>query len=148
MTFITRRPNTAFADFAPSAQVFEDAFNRFFNEPAAARPWTPAVDIAETENELVLTADIPGVKLEEIDIRLEDGNLVLKGTRKFENQEKKGGYHRLERSYGTFQRVFTLPESVDAEKVNAAYENGVLKVVLPKKEIAKPKQIKVEVAAH
>lgn len=148
MTFITRRPTTAFDDFAPSARVFEDAFNRFFNEPAAARPWTPAVDIAETENELVLTADVPGVKLEEIDIRLEEGNLVLKGTRKFENQEKKGGYHRLERSYGTFQRVFTLPDSVDAEKVNAAYENGVLKVVLPKKEIAKPKQIKVEVAAH
>ncbi|MCC7153678.1 MAG: Hsp20/alpha crystallin family protein [Bryobacterales bacterium] len=103
------------------------------------------MDIQENENELLLTADVPGISLENIDISIEDGALTLSGERKFENEENKGGYHRIERSFGGFKRVFTLPDSVDAEKVSAAYNAGVLKVTLPKKEAAKPRTIKVNV---
>ena len=100
----------------------------------------------ETENELVLKADVPGVDLKDIDIQLENGTLTLKGERKFENEENKKGFHRMERSYGSFVRYFTVPDTVDSEHVKADYHNGVLTVTLPKKEIAKPKAIKVQVS--
>jgi HSP20 family protein len=143
-----RNPFPAF-EFNPSLglTVFEDAVNRLFSDAPSARPWTPAVDIAENENELILTADLPGMTMENVDIKIEDGTLTLSGKREFEKKEEKGGYHRIERSYGAFQRAFSLPDSVEAEKVTAAYENGVLKVVLPKKEIAKPRSIKVQVGS-
>ena len=89
------------------------------------------MDIAEDEQALTLTADIPGVKLEEIDLKVEDGTLTFSGKREFEMKEDKGAYHRIERSYGAFQRAFSLPDTVDVEKVAAAYDNGVLKVTLP-----------------
>jgi HSP20 family protein len=92
-----------------------------------------------------LTADVPGVKFEDIDVRLENGTLTLKGERTFESSDQKNGWHRMERSYGTFQRVFDLPDTIETEGVKADYKDGVLTVVLPKKEIAKPKQIKVQV---
>lgn len=126
-------------------QGIQDTINRLFTEPAANRPWVPAVDIRETDHELVLKADIPDMKLEDIDVRMENGTLTLKGERKFEQEEKQGGWHRVERSYGTFERVFTLPETVNPEGTKAEYKNGVLTVTLPKKEIAKPRQIKVNV---
>jgi HSP20 family protein len=144
MTLIRRNfPNLE--DFAPTVKFFDDAFDRFFNEPAALRPWSPAVDIAENENELVLTADLPGVKKDQVKVRIENGSLVLSGERKFEaeDKDKKTGYHRLERSYGSFKRIFQLPETVDAEKVSAAYEDGVLRITLAKKEIAKPRTIDI-----
>ncbi len=125
--------------------LFEDTLNRFFSDNLAARPWSPSVDISETQDALLLTADLPGVKLEEIDLKLEDGTLTLSGRREFEKKEEKGAYHRIERSYGSFQRAFSLPDSVDVDKVSASMENGVLKVTLPKKEVAKPKTIKVQV---
>jgi HSP20 family protein len=140
---ITRRPFVNFDDLPPTLRLFEDAVNRVF-EGASSRPWSPAVDIVENENELILTADIPGVKMDDIDIRLEDGTLTLSGERKFSAEDAKAGYHRIERAYGSFRRVFALPDSVDAEKVAAKFENGVLNVVLPKKEIAKPRSIKVQ----
>lgn len=145
MTLITRRSFPALEDVPATFRSLEDTFNRFFSEAPASRPWTPAVDIQENENELLLTADVPGIAMENIDISIEDGALTLSGERKFENEENKGGYHRIERSYGGFKRVFTLPDSVDAEKVSAAYNAGVLKVTLPKKEAAKPRTIKVSV---
>ena len=114
--------------------------------PPTCRPWAPAVDILETENELSLKADLPGIDLKDIDIQVENGTLTLKGERKFEHYDNsKGGYHRLERSYGSFVRCFSLPETVDSEKVGAEYRNGVLKITLPKKEVAKPRSIKVQV---
>lgn len=122
-----------------------DVMDRFFNQPATNRPWVPAVDIRETENQLVLKADVPDVKFEDIDVRLENGTLTLRGERKFEQQQKEGGWHRVERSYGTFERVFTLPDTVNPEAVHADYKNGTLTVTLPKKEIAKPRQVKVQV---
>ncbi|MBV9768504.1 MAG: Hsp20/alpha crystallin family protein [Bryobacterales bacterium] len=103
------------------------------------------MDIIETENELVLKADVPGVELKDIDIQLENGTLTVKGERKFEKEERNRGFHRMERSYGSFVRYFTVPDTVDAENVKADYQNGVLTITLPKKEIAKPKAIKVQV---
>lgn len=148
MSLMIRRTMPGFEDFTTSLRVFEDVMNRMFNEPTGVRPWTPPVDIVENENELVLTADVPGIKMEDIDIKLEDGTLTISGSRKFESEKKEGGYHRIERAYGQFQRAFSLPESVDAEKVTAAYDNGVLRVTLPKKEIAKPRSIKVSVGSN
>lgn len=147
MLTLTRRPFAGFEEFPTTMRLFEDAVNRMFSDTAAARPWSPSVDIVENENELVLTADVPGVKMDDIDIRLEDGTLTLSGSRKFEQEDQKAGYHRIERSYGQFQRAFALPDSVDAEKVEASLNEGVLKVVLPKKEIAKPRSIKVQLGS-
>jgi len=135
-------------EFPTGARLFQDAVNRLFSEPAT-RPWAPAVDVLETENELVLKADLPDVVLKDIDIQIEHGTLSVKGERKFERIEGKGtGYHRIERSYGQFQRFFTLPDTVDTENVKADYKNGVLTVTLPKKEVAKPKTIKIDVGGE
>ncbi len=126
--------------------AFEDTLNRFFAAPAASRPWTPPVDIVETEQELVLKADVPDMTEKDIAITIENGTLTIKGERKFEKKDDKAGYHRIERSFGSFARSFTLPETVEAEKVTAAYKNGVLTVALPKKELAKPRAIEVKVS--
>lgn len=134
-------------EFGPfqAFRLFDEAVQKAA-EPAASRPWIPSVDVLETENELILKADLPGVKLSDIDIRVEDGTLNLKGERKFEKVETEKGYHRIERSYGAFSRSFTLPDTINPEGVKATYEAGVLAVTLPKKEVAKPRQIKVEVS--
>jgi HSP20 family protein len=126
-------------------RLFEDAFTRFLSEPASNRPWSPAVDIYETENELVLKADVPDVNQKDIDVRVENQTLILAGTRNFEKNEDRKGFHRIERSYGNFVRSFAVPNSFDTEAISANYSNGVLMVKLPKKEAAKPRQIKVEV---
>jgi HSP20 family protein len=133
-------------DFPAGLRVFQDSLSRLFSEPAS-RPWSPAVDISETENDLILKADIPDVDPKNVGIQLENGTLTLKGERRFEEQ-KNGhkGFHRIERSYGSFVRAFSLPDSVDSEKVKADYNNGVLTITLPKKEVAKPKTINVEIA--
>lgn len=125
-------------------RVFEDAITRLMSEPRAGRPWSPAVDILETENELVLKADLPDVDLNDIDVRVENQTLTLKGERKFEKEDSAKGFHRIERGYGTFVRSFAVPAIVDTEKVAADYKNGVLTVKLPKKEAAKPRSVKVE----
>lgn len=134
-----------FAELADFPKLF-DTFSRML-EPTG-RPWVPPVDILENDNELVLRADVPGVDLTDVDIHIENGTLTLKGERKFEPVEEgqNRGYHRIERSYGSFARYFTLPDTVDADKVKADYKNGVLSIRLPKKEVAKPKTIKVEVS--
>ena len=128
-----------------SLRGFEDAVTRFFNEPHSNRPWSPAVDIFETENELVLKADVPDVEAKDIDVRMENQTLTIAGERKFEKKDSGKGYHRIERSYGSFVRSFAVPNSVDTEKVSADYKNGVVTIKLPKKEAAKPKQVRVEV---
>ena len=129
-----------------SLRQFEDAFTRFFNEPQTNRPWAPAVDIYETENELVLQADLPDVDQKQIDVRVEDQTLTIEGKREFQNAEGRG-YHRIERNYGHFTRSFAVPNTFDTAHITATYKNGVLTVTLPKTEAAKPKQIKVEVSA-
>ena len=127
-------------------RLFEDAYTRFMSEPQSNRPWTPAVDIFETENELVFKADLPEVDLKDIDVRVENQTLTISGQRKFEKQETATGYHRIERSYGNFVRSFAVPNAFDTDKINAGYKNGVLTVTLTKKETAKPRQIKIETA--
>jgi HSP20 family protein len=128
----------------PGLRLFQDTVNRMLDQNTG-RPWVPAVDIFETENEWVLKADVPDIKLSDVDIQIENGTLTLKGERKFQKDENGKGYHRVERSYGSFARYFSLPDTVDTENVRADYANGVLTVTLPKKEIAKPRTIKVQV---
>lgn len=144
MSLIKFTPFTDVDDM-PAMRNLQDTFNRFFNEPTL-RPWTPAVDILETENELLLKMDVPEVELKDIDIRLENSTLTVKGERKFEHQSNGKGYHRMERSYGSFARSFVLPNTVETESVRADYKNGVLTVTVPKKEVAKPRSIKVEIS--
>ena len=125
-------------------RLFEDAVTRMMSEPRTSRPWSPPVDIMETENELTVKADLPDVRLTDIDVRVENQTLSIKGERRFEENSTGKGYHRIERSYGRFTRSFAVPNSVDTEKVSADYKDGVLTVSLPKKEAAKARQVKVE----
>ena len=145
MSIIKYAPFADLETFPAGLRAFQDTMNRLFTEPNG-RPWVPAVDIKETENDLVLKADIPDVDMKDIDVRVENGTLTLRGERKFENEKKEGSWHRVERSYGTFERAFALPETVNFDDVKADYKNGVLTITLPKKEIAKPRQIKVAVS--
>lgn len=108
--------------------------------------WTPAVDIHEDENQYTITADLPGVKKEDISLSVHDNVVTIKGERKQETEKQEKGYRRVERVYGNFQRAFQIPRGVDATKVEAKYENGVLNVVLPKPEAAKPRNIEVKVS--
>jgi HSP20 family protein len=108
--------------------------------------WAPAVDIYEQENNIVIKAEVPGVDPKDVDIRLENNVLTIKGERKFDNEVKKENYHRVERAYGVFTRSFTLPTVVDPNAIKAEYKDGVLRVTLPKREEAKPKQIQISVA--
>ena len=107
--------------------------------------WAPAVDILEKDNEIVLRADMSGLDPKDVDIQVQNGTLTLRGERKFESDVKEDNFRRVERVYGSFVRSFSLPQTVDAEKVEAEYKNGVLEVKLPKRPEAKPKQIKVAV---
>lgn len=108
--------------------------------------WSPLVDIHETNDSFLLMAEVPGVKQEDIQVSIEGGTLSLKGERKRETQVTEDQYHRIEQSYGRFERSIVLPSVVDANRVKATYREGVLEIQLPKKEEAKPKEIKVEVA--
>lgn len=145
MSIIRYTPFNDFETFPAGLRAFQDSVNRLFTEPNG-RPWVPPVDIKETENELIVKADVPDVDMKDIDVKLENGSLTIRGERKFEAKKEEGGWHRVERSYGTFERVFTVPETVNPEGVKADYKNGTLTVTLPKKEIAKPRQIKVQVS--
>lgn len=110
--------------------------------------WIPAVDIYETEgHDLVLRAELPGMKREDIEVSVENGTIVLRGEKKFDSEVKEESYRRIERSYGTFHRSFTLPSTVDTSRVSADYRNGVLTITLPFREEAKPRTINIDVSA-
>jgi HSP20 family protein len=119
-----------------------DPFREFNALPAR----NPAVDIFENDNEIVLKAELPGMNVKDIEVRLENNILLLKGERHFEKEAKEENYHRMEREYGFFSRSFALPTTVNADKVTAEYKDGILKVVLPKNEAIKPKPITVAAA--
>jgi HSP20 family protein len=129
-------------------QIFEDALARSRGRDEGLRTgmWTPAVDIYEKNDTVVVKAELPGVEKDQISVEVKDGILTLRGERKFEREVKEESYHRIERSYGTFLRSFSLPVSVNQEQVKATFRDGVLEVELPKKENAKPKQIKVDIS--
>ncbi len=125
-------------------RVFGDMLERAGDE-SNLTPWAPAVDIFETEHELVVKADLPDVNPQDLDIRVENNILTIRGERKFENKVNEENYLRVERSYGSFSRSFSLANSVNSEAIKADYQNGVLTLSIPKREEAKPKQIKVNV---
>ena len=138
-------------------QEFENRLAGFFgrtpvrtngdkNEAITVAEWAPLVDITEDEKDYVLKAELPGIRKEEVKVSIENGVLSISGERKVEKEEKNKKYHRVERSYGSFARSFALPENVDAEKVSAAYKDGLLTVTVAKSEKAQTKQIEVRVA--
>jgi HSP20 family protein len=136
---LQNRLNSIFSDFArPSSEM---------QEALSGGNFVPAVDIYEDDQKLLLKLEIPGVKQDDLDVKLENQTLTIRGERKFESEENLDNYHRIERRYGSFARSFTLPVTVDTASVGATYENGVLAIHLAKKEAAKPKQIKIEIGS-
>jgi HSP20 family protein len=128
-------------------RIFGDAYTRRYDDDLTQRgEWFPPVDIYENANqEIVLKAELPGLAREDIDLRVENNTLTLRGERKRETEVKQEQYHRVERSYGAFSRSFSLPTRIDTEKVRAEFKEGVLSITLPVKAEAKPRQIEVAV---
>jgi HSP20 family protein len=126
-------------------RLFEGSFPRRADH-SALTTWAPAVDIYETENELVVKADLPDVNEKDIDVRVENNTLTVRGERKFQEKTEKDNFLRVERTYGAFSRSFSLPNTVNNEAIRAEYKNGVLTVTLPKRAESKPKQVKVNVS--
>ncbi len=127
----------------PFYRLFETLFNQDQGEDIGTRSWAPPVDVSETEDAYVVKAELPGMSREDLDITLENNVLRIAGERKFDRDEKKENYHRIERSYGAFSRAFALPTQVDAEKVEATFKDGVLTVTVPKAEQARPRKISI-----
>ena len=126
-------------------RLFDSPFGSFFRTPGSLRNWSPALDVYENKDDFTVVVELPGLKKEEIDVSLHGDILTISGERKTE-EKKEGQGFRTERFYGSFQRTVTLPAAVDGKKVKASYKDGILKVVLPKAEEAKPKQIEVSVS--
>jgi HSP20 family protein len=128
-------------------RLFREANNQGHDDSLTTSSFAPAVDVYEDEHNVSLKIEVPGIDEKDIDIRLENNSLTVHGERKIEKEEKEENYRRVERQYGSFTRTFTLPTTVDTENVSANYDKGVLKIALPKKAEAKPKQIKVSVGS-
>lgn len=129
----------------------QEDLNRVFRRgwlraPEAGATWAPSVDVYETEDSLVIDAEVPGIDPKDIEVLLEDGVLTLKGERKLEKEVQEENYQRIERAYGAFQRSIRLPSEVDEDSVSAGYDNGVLKITVPKVEPKKPKSVKIDVS--
>jgi HSP20 family protein len=151
MTVLTRFE--PFREFS----TLQDRINRAFresyreagrDESLTTSSFAPAVDVYEDEHNVTLKIEVPGIDEKDLDVQLENNTLTVHGERKIEKDENEGNYRRVERQYGSFTRTFTLPTTVDSEKVSATYDKGVLKVTLPKKAEAKPKQIKVNLGTE
>jgi HSP20 family protein len=146
------RWNDPFREFAHLQnrinRVFSDAYGQNDEGLTTSGTWVPPVDIYQNgDHEIVLKAELPDLTREDIDITVDNGTLTIKGVKKLANEVKDEQYHRIERQYGSFSRSFSLPQTVDSAKVGADYKNGVLTVRLPLRDEAKPRQIKVDVAA-
>jgi HSP20 family protein len=136
--------------------TLQDQVNRLFETPFAGHrtensnltAWAPAVDIYETENELVIKADLPDINEKDLDVQVENNMLTIRGERKFEKKVNEDNYLRVERTYGSFSRSFSLPTTVNTESIHAEYKNGVLTVQLPKRAESKPRQVKVNVTTN
>ena len=143
MTMITR-----IDPFRELASFFENFSGPTGKDQLTSGSFVPPVDVYEDEHSLILKLEVPGVNEEDLNVSVENDTLTVQGERKFEKEEKEENYRRVERQYGTFTRTFTLPQTVDSENVSANYDKGVLKITLPKKAEAKPKQIKVNVGSE
>jgi HSP20 family protein len=154
MALIRWRPRTEIDPFRDMLSI-QDEINRLFDFTLGRRPferagllegaWAPAVDMYEDENKVVVKAELPGMTEKDIEVSVLDNTLTIKGEKKKEEEKKEENYHRIERAYGAFQRSMPLPTAVAVDKVKASFKNGVLEIELPKKEEAKPKQIKISV---
>lgn len=125
-------------------RLFDETLSRIFKEEMPRRVWSPPVDIVEREKEVLIKMDLPEMDQNEIDIKVEENTLIVRGERKFIKDTMDENYLQIERPYGTFQRTFSIPRTIDQEKIKASYKEGVLRITLPKKEISIPKQIFVE----
>jgi len=132
--------------------TLREKMNRLFEDAATSRgeekdlissSWSPSVDIYEDEHQLVLMAEVPGISEKDVEVKIEDNLLSIRGERKMEKETKEENYHRIERAYGTFLRSFTLPNYIDQDKIRAEHENGVLKITMPKKAELKPRKVKI-----
>ena len=150
VSLVTRR-------FDPFAELraMQSQVNRLFEpwarndqEDLVTGTWIPAVDVEEIGDKMVLRAELPGIKQENIDISFTDGVLTIRGERRFEKEGSERTFHRIERSYGTFVRSFTLPRSVDPSGITASYTDGILTVEVPKREEAKPRQIRIGIGSN
>ncbi len=151
MTLLTRWD--PFREFTSLQHRMDRLFRDFYGpegreEALTTTTFAPPVDVYEDEHNLTLKIEVPGIEEKDIDVRVENNTLTVTGERKIEKEEKEENYRRVERQYGSFTRTFTLPQTVDAENVSADYDKGVLKISLPKKAEAKPKQIKVNVGSE
>lgn len=148
-TSLARVPNASvLRSRDPFQGFFDRVFDNFWNDSdfvseGRSRTWLPAIDIFESDDAFVATADLPGLKKDDIDISIEDSVLTVSGERKFDESQETGSFRRVERSYGTFRRSFTLPRGVDSTKVQAKFEDGVLTLDIPKSEVAKSRKISV-----
>ena len=153
MNFLTRteRFDPFFEEFNTLRNRLDRVMNRIIptpneeNEPYLTARWTPVADIYETKDNLFVKVEVPGLNEKDIDITVENNVLTIQGERKIEEEKEEKGYYRMERAYGKFLRAFTLPPNILTDKVLATYNNGVLELTIPKKEEAKPRQIKLEV---
>jgi HSP20 family protein len=150
MNTITRRDQSrGLASFQDQVnRLFEDNFTRDRSGHADMAAWAPLVDIYETENELVVKADLPDLDEKDIDVHVENNTLTVRGERKFEKGVNEDNYLRVERAYGSFMRSFSLPSTVNSENIRAEYRNGVLTLHMAKREESKPKQVKISVSAN
>ena len=125
-------------------RLFDETLSRLWKEEGPRGVWSPPVDIVDRENELVLKVDLPEMNQSEIDIKVEENTLIIQGERKFIKETSEENYIKIERPYGNFQRTFPLPKMIDQEGIKAAYKDGMLRIVLPKRREVRPKQISVE----
>jgi HSP20 family protein len=163
VSIMTNKSGTAMAPSATHGRLafdpfrnFEERMRRFFGEAVdpfgnmgeenwSVATWSPACDIYETANEIVVKTELPEVKKEDVQVSVDNNVITIRGERKFSEETKRENYHRLERSYGEFTRSFTLPNFIDTGKINAEFKDGILRVTLPKREEVKPKQVEVNV---
>lgn len=154
MTLVKYRPTRdllTFPDVLNIQREINRAFDGFFRRDTwdednlVPTSWSPSVDVAERNDEYVVKVELPGVSKDDVKITMQDNVLTIRGEKKEEKETKESSYHRVERSYGSFQRFFTLPTTVKSDKVDASYKDGILTISLPKAEEAKPKQIEVKV---
>ena len=130
----------------PFSSDFSRLFNSLWDQPVTSRRWVPEMDLVETDDHYLLTADLPGMKQEDVSIEVGDGMLTIAGERKIDYERKEKGFFRLERSFGKFSRSLTLPDGVDPDRISATFHDGVLEVIVPKPEQRKPRRI--EVSSH
>ena len=148
MNTITRRDQSRGLTLQDEVnRLFEDNFTRERSGHADLATWAPAVDIYETENELVVKAELPDLQEKDIDVRISNNTLTIRGERKFDKDIKEENFLRIERAYGSFKRSFSLPNTVSSENIRAEYRNGVLTRHMAKREESKPKQIKISLSA-